>query len=699
MANLVQGALLGNEKWMGNSGMTNLLGSETSPYLLQHKDNPVHWHPWGPEALAAAEDAGKPILLSIGYAACHWCHVMAHESFEDPSIAKLMNELFVNIKVDREERPDIDGVYMTALSLMGEQGGWPLTMFLTPAGEPFWGGTYFPPEPRYGRPGIPDILRRVAEVYHNEKASVRKNADAILQSLNRNQTGPDGTAIAMDLPILDQVAQALCKQVDTYHGGLGQAPKFPQTYALEMMLRAWLRRPDAALLGAVDKSLTGMCQGGIYDHLAGGFARYSTDAEWLVPHFEKMLYDNAQLIDILTLAWQAGGNPLYAQRIEETVAWTLDEMVVEGGGFAATLDADSEGEEGRFYVWSEAEIDEVLGAEAAAFKAAYDVTASGNWEGKVILNRSQWPELGDQGAEDRLKAAREKLLQRRAGRIRPGWDDKVLADWNGLMIAALVNAAAVFERPAWADAAVEAYDFIIERLCLDGDLMHAHRHGKTQHRALLDDYANMIRAALMLHEYHGGEHYLRHAIDWAADVEAHFADPDQGGYFFSSDLATDVIARMRHGHDNAVPSGNGVMIGNLTRLWLLTGEDRYRARADALAEAFSSQLNTYGLAMTTLLNNWELMLRPLQIVIIGARDVDAGKAMLDAVHSRPLPNKVLTVLAPGDDLPQGHPAGGKGQIDGQVTAYVCLGQTCSLPQTSVDGLREALAMAAEPLPD
>ncbi|MFP6726031.1 MAG: thioredoxin domain-containing protein, partial [Alphaproteobacteria bacterium] len=364
---------------------TNRLGFETSPYLLQHKDNPVHWHPWGDNALNEARNQGKPILLSIGYAACHWCHVMAHESFENPQIAKLMNELFVNIKVDREERPDIDGVYMTALGLMGEQGGWPLTMFLTPDGEPFWGGTYFPPEARYGRPGFSDILLKVADIFHTQPDNIRQNADAIIKSLKKSKA--TATDIQINGEVLDRVAQLLYQQIDVVHGGLGRAPKFPQCNALEMILRTWLRHRDGAMLGAVNKSLTAMCQGGIYDHLGGGFARYSTDAQWLAPHFEKMLYDNAQLIDILTLAWQVGGNPLYAIRIEETIAWILREMVVGGGGFAATLDADSEGEEGKFYVWQEAEIDKVLGDNATDFKAAYDVSPSGNWEGKVILNR------------------------------------------------------------------------------------------------------------------------------------------------------------------------------------------------------------------------------------------------------------------------------------------------------------------------
>ncbi len=674
--------------------MANELGAETSPYLLQHKDNPVHWRAWGDGALAEARASGKPILLSVGYAACHWCHVMAHECFENPAIATLMNELFVNIKVDREERPDIDAVYMAALGLMGQQGGWPLTMFLTPEGEPFWGGTYFPPEARYGRPGFPDIMRRVTEVYHTDPDAVRKNTAAVLQSLNQLAAGdPEAPAVAIGPDILDQVARTLHKQVDPVHGGVGQAPKFPQTYAIEMILRGCLRQPDEAMMGAVDTTLTGMCQGGIYDHLAGGFARYSTDERWLAPHFEKMLYDNAQLIDILTLAWQAGKTPLYYQRVKETIAWTLNEMVVEGGGFAATLDADSEGEEGRFYVWQEADIDAVLCDDTAVFKAAYDVSPGGNWEGKVILNRSARPDLGTDDEEAFLRRCREKLLAQRGSRVRPGWDDKVLADWNGLMIAAMANAAAVFDQPDWASAAITAFDFVADKLSPDGTLMHGYRQGQPKHRALLDDYANMARAALMLHEIHGAERYLQQARAWVATVEAQFADTERGGYYFSSVQATDVIARMRHANDNAVPSGNGVMVGVLTRLWLLTGDGAYGQRADAVARSFSAQMASHALAMTTLLNNVEFMQRPLQIVIMGERDDDTVRDMLAAVHSLALPNKVHQVLTPERTLPAGHPATGMTQLGGRATAYVCMGQTCSLPQTKPEDLHTALTMA------
>ena len=446
----------------------NRLGAETSPYLLQHKENPVDWHPWGKPALAEAKASGKPVMISIGYAACHWCHVMAHESFENAKTAALMNQLFVNIKVDREERPDLDSFYQHALQLLGEHGGWPLTMFLTAEGEPFWGGTYFPGEAKYGRPGFRDVLRRISQIYTDEPDKVRANASAIKEALAQLAEADAGGLPGIGT--IDGAAEQLLGLVDSVHGGIGGAPKFPQVPIFELLWRAYLRGRGPQYREAVTLTLEQMCQGGIYDHLAGGFARYSVDAVWLAPHFEKMLYDNAQLIDLMTLVWQETGNPLLEQRIAETIGWILREMVVEGGGFAGSLDADSEGEEGRFTVWSGSEIDAVLGPEAAFFKGAYDVSDAGNWEGKTILNRGKCPELGSEAEETRLAEARAKLLAVRERRVRPGLDDKVLADWNGLAIAALSNAGLVFGRPEWIEAAVSAFDFVAAEMIVDGRL-------------------------------------------------------------------------------------------------------------------------------------------------------------------------------------------------------------------------------------
>ncbi|HCP01487.1 MAG TPA: thioredoxin domain-containing protein, partial [Rhodospirillaceae bacterium] len=432
----------------------NLLAKETSPYLLQHADNPVHWYPWGEAALAKARAEQKPILLSIGYADCHWCHVMAHESFEDETTATVMNRLFINIKVDREERPDLDVIYQGALSLMGEQGGWPLTMFCTPEGKPFWGGTYFPPRAGFGRPGFPDLLEHIDKIYRNEREKVESNTGAILGALAEMTHPKPGVAPGPEE--ITALANLLADQVDARHGGFGTAPKFPQCGVLQLI---WAHGSNLAK-AKVALTLDRMAQGGIYDHLGGGFARYSTDAAWLVPHFEKMLYDNAQLLTLYAQAWRRTRNPLYQQRAEETVGWLLREMTHPNGGFYSTLDADSDGAEGKFYVWSEAQIDAALGAGAATFKAAYDVRPEGNWDGHNILNRSHNPALKDEATEAQLAAARAALFEVRAPRVRPALDDKILTDWNGLMIGALVEAAMTFARPDWLDAADNAYRFV-----------------------------------------------------------------------------------------------------------------------------------------------------------------------------------------------------------------------------------------------
>ncbi|MEO3427848.1 thioredoxin domain-containing protein [Pelagibius sp. CAU 1746] len=675
----------------------NRLGGETSPYLLQHRDNPVAWRPWGEAAFAEARASGRPVLLSVGYAACHWCHVMAHESFEDPDIAALMNELFVNIKVDREERPDVDSIYQSALALLGEHGGWPLTMFLTPEGEPFWGGTYFPPEPRYGRPGFPQVLRAVAEIYANDKPRIEKNTTALKDALSKLSRNHRGDAIAQSA--LDQVAGRLLGEVDQANGGIGGAPKFPQPNVLKLLWRAWKRNGDPAQRDAVDLTMTKMAQGGIYDHLGGGFARYTVDAYWLVPHFEKMLYDNAQLLEVLTWLWQDTRNPLYEQRARETVGWVLREMIADGdgsgsapcGAFAASLDADSEGEEGKFYVWSAEEIDALLGADAGLFMQHYDVRPGGNWEGKTILNRSAAPGLADAATEARLAACREKLLAARSQRVWPGWDDKVLADWNGLMIAALAEAAPVFGEAAWLDAAETAFAFVATQMARDGRLCHAWRHGRLNHPATLDDYANMAAAAVSLHEATGKAAYLAQAEAWCETLDRHYWDAANGGYFLTADDASGLIVRTKTAYDSATPSGNGTILAVLARLFYLTGKAAYRERAEALATAFSGELLRNFFPLASLLNGAEILENALQIVIVGPRGAAETDTLVETVTRHCLPNRVLQVLSPEDDLPPGHPAAGKGQAGGKATAYVCRGPNCSLPMTDADALAEALA--------
>jgi len=663
----------------------NRLDEETSPYLLQHKDNPVHWQPWSEATLAAAKAADKPILLSIGYAACHWCHVMARESFEDPTIAERMNSLFINIKIDREERPDLDQIYQHALALLGEQGGWPLTMFLTPDGEPFWGGTYFPPEPRWGRAGFPQVLEAMSDAYKQDRDKVAKNVVALREALQRLGRPQRGDAIEPEQ--LDPIAERLLREVDQIHGGIGTAPKFPQTGILELFWRAWKRTGQAPYRDAVVKALDAMCQGGIYDHLGGGFARYSTDARWLVPHFEKMLYDNAELVDLLTLVWQDGREPLYLQRVDETLEWVGREMLISEGGFASSLDADSEHEEGKFYVWSEPEIDAVLGKQAPLFKRFYDVSRGGNWEGHTILNRLNSPDLADDDNERELARCRALLLQARAARVRPGCDDKVLADWNGLMIAAMANAGLVFERPAWIETARNAFDFIRTRMIgIDQRLLHSWRDGRGRHPASVDDYANLCHAALALYEATADQEFLAQTRDWIAVLDRDFWDPAEGGYFFAASDTVGLIARPKTAADSAIPAGNGTLVGVLTRLAILTGEDAYRRRAEAIVSTFSGELRRNFFPLATLLNNVELLNRPLQIVLFGE---DSG--LRRAIYGTSLPNRVVFRLSTDDGLPPGHPAAGKGLVNGKPTAYVCDGPVCSLPLTDREALLDRLA--------
>jgi uncharacterized protein YyaL (SSP411 family) len=676
----------------------NRLGSETSPYLLQHKDNPVHWRPWGEAALAEARAAGKPILLSVGYAACHWCHVMAHESFEDAATAAAMNDLFVNIKVDREERPDVDAIYMGALHELGEQGGWPLTMFLTSDAEPFWGGTYFPKDERYGRPAFICVLNEVARIYRDEQVKVRQNADVLKDRLRPRPRGagapPPNEATLADL------ARRLVQAVDPVHGGIRGAPKFPQPQFFGLLWRAGLRFGLANPLEAVDLTLTHIAQGGIYDHLGGGFSRYSVDERWLVPHFEKMLYDNAQLLEMMTQAWRETKSPLYAQRIEETVGWLLREMVVEGhsptgGGFASSLDADSEGEEGKFYVWSLAEIEEVLGApDASVFAEIYDVTAGGNFEGHNILNRLSAIALRDAETEARLAAMRAKLLKRRATRIRPGFDDKVLADWNGLMIAALANAAEAFDRPEWLAAAERAFAFVSTKMTSHGRLLHAYRGGEAKAPATANDYANMIRGALALARVTGKRDYVGRAREWVDVLDRHYWAPDLGGYYYVADDTGDLIVRPFSGQDEATPNANGVMVSNLMALYLWTGEERYRDRAEAILSGFAGAMAENILAHAGLLAAALDSGAPALIVLIVPEGGDA-KNLHRALADVSLPGAVVQEMREGEALPESSPAHGKTAIDNKPTAYVCIGPQCSLPVTEPAALVETVKAARQ----
>ncbi len=664
----------------------NRLQYETSPYLLQHKDNPVHWWAWGPEALAEAKRTGKPILLSVGYAACHWCHVMAHESFEDPGTAEVMNEFFINIKVDREERPDIDAIYMGALHQLGEQGGWPLTMFLDSDAKPFWGGTYFPREARYGRPAFVTVLLRIAEAYANQRDDVRNNTEALLAAL---KTAPGDNAPRQPRPATEDVTAAISRAVDREYGGLSGAPKFPQWSIFWLLWRVGIRDDNTDAKNGVITTLRHICQGGIYDHLGGGFARYSVDEYWLVPHFEKMLYDNALLIDLMTEVWRETQDPLFKTRIAETIAWIEREMIGEAGGFAASLDADSEGEEGKFYVWSADEIEDVLGAEdAALFSRVYGVVPGGNFEGHTILNRLGSLAFLSEEDEARLKSLRAKLLERRASRIRPGWDDKILADWNGLAIAAISRAAIVFEQPAWLALAERAFSAITAKLAAsDGRLFHAYRSGLAKAPATASDYANMTWAAIRLFTATGSERYLDQARQWTRILDKHYWDEDRGGYFTAADDTLDVVVRLKSATDDAAPNANAIQLSNLIALAALTGDAAYDDRARRLSQAFASAVAHTPISHCALLAAELDADRVVQVAI----QAPAGPCDLRGELQRlSIPGALEFVGSSEAQSGQTSLLGGKTMIDGKSTAYVCVGPVCSAPIQEPEKLRQAL---------
>lgn len=664
----------------------NRLSETTSPYLLQHKDNPVHWWPWGAEALSEAKATNKPILLSIGYAACHWCHVMAHESFEDEEIAGVMNDLFVNIKVDREERPDIDAIYMGALHLMGEQGGWPLTMFLDADARPFFGGTYFPPKSRLGRPGFVDILQNLSRIYKDEPDRVAHNADILTSTLA--ERNPGRTGIVVNDRLLSELTQRMVGVIDPQHGGIQGAPKFPQWSFFWMLWRGAIRFDNKQAANAVEKTLTHICQGGIYDHLGGGFARYSVDDRWLVPHFEKMLYDNALLIDLMTEVWRETQNPLFKLRIAETIDWLEREMIAEGGAFAASLDADSEGEEGKFYVWPKAELEEVLGTQdAESFSRVYDITGNGNWEGKNIPNRLRSLGLLSQEEEDKLAILREKLFTYRATRIGPGWDDKVLADWNGLMIAALARASQVFDQPRWLERAETAYASIIERLLIDGRLRHSYRDGRLGAAATAGDYANMTWAALRLFEATANAEYLAQAEKWTDTLHSHYWLAEEGRYATTADDTDDVLIRLAAGTDDATPNANAIQLSNLSHLALITGSQTYCEQAMSILESFSPDIQRNLVAHTGLLAAAIDAISPQQVVITAGRSQDT---LAKALHSVSIPGSIQHKL--NEEMAERiAPAlEGKSPIGGNATAYACLGPQCSPPITDAESLREIL---------
>jgi uncharacterized protein len=664
----------------------NRLARETSPYLLQHKDNPVDWWAWGPEALEEAKRTGKPILLSVGYAACHWCHVMAHESFEDDATARVMNELFVNIKVDREERPDIDQIYMAALHHLGEQGGWPLTMFLTPDGEPIWGGTYFPNSSRYSKPAFVDVLREIARLFREEPQKIENNRAALMERLAA--TARKAGTVTIGTAELDNAARQLGGIIDPVNGGARGAPKFPQTALFELLWRAGLRNGEPRYFAAVEITLDHICEGGIFDHLGGGFSRYSVDERWLTPHFEKMLYDNAQLLELLAIAYLRSGKPLYRQRARETVGWLAREMTTGEGAFSASLDADSEGQEGKFYVWSYDEVIRQLGVEDGEFFARhYDVTPEGNFEGHTILNRLT-AQPHDDKDEARLAALRAKLLAAREARVRPGLDDKVLADWNGLMIAALANASLMLDEPSWLDMADRAFAFVARTMTRGDRLGHSWRASQLKFPGLASDFAAMIRAALALYEATGQQNYLDQALAWQRALDRDYANAEVGTYYLTAADAEGLVIRPAATTDEATPNHNAVAAQNLVRLALLTGDDAWRSKADRLIAAIAPLAVENLYTHMALLNAIDLRLRAAEIVVTG--EGERAQALLAAARALPSLDRIVLHARAAEVLSPSYPAQEKVRAAAEPQAFVCIRETCSLPVTDPASLIAAI---------
>jgi uncharacterized protein YyaL (SSP411 family) len=667
----------------------NRLATETSPYLLQHKDNPVHWQAWGEEAFAQARREDKPVLLSVGYAACHWCHVMAHESFEDADTAALMNSHFVNIKVDREERPDVDRIYMQALHSLGEQGGWPLTMFLDPEGRPFWGGTYFPPETRYGRPGFRHVLREIARIWRDERGKALTNATALLNAL-RSEKPVDRAELSFD--VLRAAADAFADAVDFTHGGLKGAPKFPQVPLFNFLWTMARRTDDEKLERAVTVTLTHISQGGIYDHLGGGFARYAVDHRWLVPHFEKMLYDNAQLVSLLTRVWLVTKSRLFHNRIDETIAFIVTEMQTPIGAFAASYDADSEGEEGKYYVWEPQEVATILPpGDLERFARIYELSATGNWEGKTILNRLGSLALLSDEDEARLATNRSALLARRRERIPPGFDDKVLADWNGLMIAALAEAAAVFARQDWAEAALAAFEGIMKTLWAGGRLHHSWRQGKVRHEATGEGYANLISAALAIAQIAPNADHLASAVELTETMIRLLWDDERSAFTFASPDASMLIVRTVSGHDDATPNSNAVMIANLVRLHHLTGNPRYLELAEKIHQRFATEALNNPFGFATLLNAFTMLAEPAQLVMTGEGGDPFTSPLFRHAIGQLGPDAIIQWTNDPSSLPASHPAHGK-SAGASLRAYICRGNVCAMPAETPEQIDAALEL-------
>jgi hypothetical protein len=675
----------------------NRLQHETSPYLLQHADNPVDWYAWGEEAFAKAKAEDKPVLLSVGYSACHWCHVMAHESFEDEATAEMMNKLYINIKVDREERPDVDDIYMQAVQALSGHGGWPMTVFLTPDGRPFYGGTYYPREPRYGMPSFQQILSGVYDAYKNRRQEVENAASSLTEALKRDFLNIGGSAEALNAELLDEAYRKIGGSFDKMHGGFGGAPKFPQPMNMEFLLRYYARTKTQSALDIVTFTLDKMARGGIYDQLGGGFHRYSVDAIWLVPHFEKMLYDNAQLSRVYLHTYQITGNTFYRRIAEEIYDYILREMTAPEGSFYSTTDADSEGEEGKFFVWSKRELEELLGEDAGVAVEYWGVSARGNFEGHNILHVPNddgviAQRLGITAADlnAKLSAIKDKLYALRSQRIAPGLDDKILAAWNGMMLASLAEAARVLGRADYTTAAVRNGEFLLKAMLRDdGTLFRTHKNGTSKLNGYLEDYANVIDGFLELYQTTFEERWFVAARKLADGVLAHFGTAD-GGFYDTSDNHEALIVRPRSVQDNATPSGNTLMAKQLLRLAAYTGDARYDEAARGTLRLLTEALRQYPQAFGEALNAVEMLVAGLaEIAVVGSQT--QAQVLLDVVHKPFRPNVIVALAA--NDVEGEHTIpllNYRVKRGGVPTVYVCRHFVCKMPVTSAPEIENLL---------
>jgi len=675
---------------------TNHLIHESSPYLLQHAHNPVDWYPWGDEAFTKARAENKPVLLSIGYSACHWCHVMAHESFEDEEIAQLMNENFVNIKVDREERPDLDQIYMNAVQMMTHHGGWPMTVFLTPEAMPFYGGTYFPPQDRYNMPGFPRVLISVSEAYRDRQSDIVETSTALLEQLQRlSSTSGSGQTIVKEL--LDAAYMGLVRGYDSVNGGFGNAPKFPPAMTLEFLLRTYTRAGKTETLEIVRHTAEKMAKGGMYDQLGGGFHRYSTDARWLVPHFEKMLYDNALLSRFYLHYFQVSHDVLARGITEGILDYVIREMTNPQGGFYSTQDADSEGHEGKFFVWDMAEITSILGEkDAAVFNAYYDISEQGNFEGKNIPNIN-WNQdevatklgISVSELETSLEQSRRKLFEKRELRVKPDRDEKILTAWNGLMMASFAEAGVVLDRPNYLDAARRNAQFVLSNLQRDGFLLRTYKDGVAKYNAYLEDYAFLIEGLVTLHETSGEFIWLREALALTDRMIDEFWDETNGGFFFTGKSHENLIVRSKDNFDNATPSGNSVAALVLLRLAILTGNENYRNRAVSVLRDVADSAQKYPAGFGYALSAIDFLLSsPKEIAIVGTDAGSLAEFRREAWRNY-LPNKVVTTSHTGDSEPKVSIAllEDRPLVGGQTTAYVCENYVCKTPVTDLQAFR------------